>query len=44
MIYANNNAVEQSIKLAQIVQLSAEARPSAIIVEPVGTGMVQVQK
>ncbi len=44
VIYADNNAVEQSIKLAKIVQSSAEERPSAIIVEPVGTGMVQVAK
>lgn len=44
VIYADNNAVEQSVRLARIVQSSTEERPSAIIVEPVGTGMVQVAK
>jgi ribose transport system substrate-binding protein len=44
VIYADNSAVEQSVKLAKIVQSNAGERPSAIIVEPVGTGMVQVAK
>ena len=36
-IYADNSAAEQSVKLAKIVQSNAAERPSAIIVEPVGT-------
>ena len=43
VIYAENDAVNQTQQLIKIIQ-SAEKRPSAILVEPVGTGMPQVAK
>jgi len=44
IVFAKNNSVVQSTQLLQAVQSSAEQRPSAIIVEPVGTGMIQVAR
>ena len=43
IIYADNDAVNQTQQLIKIIQDSAQ-RPSAILVEPVGTGMPQVAK
>jgi len=43
IIYANNDAVLQTQQLLQYIQEPAK-RPDAIIVEPVGTGMLQVAK
>src|SRR5215470_14909164 len=44
IIYADNDAINQSQQLLQIIQSSAETRPDAIILEPVGTGMPQVAR
>jgi len=43
VIYADNNAVNQSQQLLKIIQDKAQ-RPDAILVEPVGTPMYQVAK
>lgn len=43
IIYAENDAVNQTQQLIKIIQ-SAEKKPAAILVEPVGTGMPQVAK
>ena len=43
VIYAENNAVNQTQQLIKIIQDSNQ-RPNAILVEPVGTGMAQVAK
>jgi len=43
IIYAENDAVNQTQQLIKIIQ-NSERRPSAILVEPVGTGMPQVAK
>ncbi|HLZ43873.1 MAG TPA: sugar ABC transporter substrate-binding protein [Candidatus Sulfotelmatobacter sp.] len=43
IIYAQNDAVNQTQQLIKIIQ-NSEKRPSAILVEPVGTGMPQVAK
>ncbi len=43
IIYADNDAVNQTQQLVKIIQDPAQ-RPSAILVEPVGTGMPQVAK
>lgn len=43
IIYADNDAVNQTQQLIRIIQ-DANQRPSAILVEPVGTGMPQVAK
>jgi len=43
IIYANNDAVQQTLQILQFVQEPAK-RPDAILVEPVGTGMPQVAK
>ena len=43
IIYADNDAVNQTQQLIKIIQDPAP-RPSAILVEPVGTGMPQVAK
>ena len=43
IIYADNDAVNQTQQLIKIIQ-NEERRPSAILVEPVGTGMPQVAK
>lgn len=41
IVYAGNDAVNQTQQLVQIIQGSTQ-RPDAILVEPVGTGMPQV--
>jgi ribose transport system substrate-binding protein len=43
IIYADNDAVNQTQQLIKIIQDPSQ-RPSAILVEPVGTGMPQVAK
>lgn len=43
IIYANNDAVQQTQQILQFIQNPAK-RPDAILVEPVGTGMPQVAK
>jgi len=43
IIYADNDAVNQTQQLIKIIQDPAQ-RPAAILVEPVGTGMPQVAK
>lgn len=43
IIYANNDAVQQTQQVLQYIQEPTK-RPDAIIVEPVGTGMAQVAK
>jgi ribose transport system substrate-binding protein len=43
IIYADNDAVNQTQQLVKIIQ-DPTHRPSAILVEPVGTGMPQVAK
>ena len=43
IIYADNDAVNQTQQLIKIIQDPIQ-RPSAILVEPVGTGMPQVAK
>src|SRR5437879_6709103 len=43
VIYADNNAVNQCQQLVKIIQDKTE-RPDAILVEPVGTPMLQVAK
>jgi len=42
VIYADNDAVNQTQQLVKIIQ--GDKKPSAILVEPVGTGMPQVAK
>ena len=42
VIYADNDAVNQTQQLVKIIQ--SDKRPSAILVEPVGTGLPQVAK
>lgn len=41
MLYAGNDAVNQSQQLLKVIQTSSQ-RPDGILVEPVGTGMPQV--
>ncbi len=43
IIYADNDAVNQTQQLVKIIQNAAQ-RPHAIIVEPVGTEMIQVAR
>ena len=43
IVYADNDAVNQSQQLVKIIQDKTE-RPDAILVEPVGTPMPQVAK
>jgi len=43
IIYANNDAVLQTQQILQYIQEPSK-RPDAIVVEPVGTGMLQVAK
>ena len=43
IIYADNDAVNQTQQLIKIIRDPAQ-RPTAILVEPVGTGMPQVAK
>jgi len=42
VIYADNDAVNQTQQLVKLIQ--SDKRPSAILVEPVGTGMAQVAR
>src|SRR5215472_15860081 len=42
VIYADNDAVNQTQQLVKIIQ--SDKKPSAILVEPVGTGMPQVAR
>ena len=42
VIYADNDAVNQTQQLAKIIQ--SDKRPSAILVQPVGTGMPQLAR
>jgi len=45
IVYADNDAVTQSTQLLQAIQSRVEARPDAIVVEPVGsTSMPQVAR
>lgn len=41
IVYANNDSVDQSQQLLEMIQ-SRSRRPDAILVEPVGTGMIKV--
>jgi hypothetical protein len=43
IIYADNDAVNQTQQLIKIIQ-NAGKKPSAILVEPVGTGMPQLPR
>lgn len=43
IIYANNDAVQQTQQILSFIQQPGN-RPDAIVVEPVGTGMLQVAK
>jgi len=43
IIYANNDAVQQTQQILSFIQESGK-RPDAILVEPVGTGMLQVAR
>jgi ribose transport system substrate-binding protein len=42
IIYADNDGVNQSLQLVQIIQAAKDSHPDAIVVEPVGTTMPQV--
>lgn len=44
IVYAGNDAIDQSQQLLKIIQGRAESRPCCIIFEPVGTGLPQVAK
>ena len=44
IVYANNDAINQSQQLLSIIQGAESARPNAIIFEPVGTGLPQVAR
>jgi ABC-type sugar transport system substrate-binding protein len=43
VIYADNDAVNQTQQIVKVIQDPIQ-RPTAILVEPVGTGMIQVAK
>src|SRR5208283_4050074 len=43
IIYASNDAVQQTQQILSFIQVPGK-RPDAILVEPVGTGMLQVRK
>src|SRR5208283_3010440 len=43
IIYASNDAVQQTQQILSFIQVPGK-RPDAILVEPVGTGMLQVAK
>jgi ribose transport system substrate-binding protein len=43
VVFSNNDAIEQTQQLLKAIQESAQ-RPGAIVVEPVGTGMVEVAR
>jgi ribose transport system substrate-binding protein len=42
--YADNDAVNQTLQILKAIQAPLELRPSAVVVEPVGTGMPQVAR
>ena len=44
VFYAGNDAINQSRQLLGVIQVAVEARPDAVVVEPVGTGMGHVAK
>lgn len=44
IIYAGNDAINQSQQLLKAIQAPAASRPAAVIFEPVGTGLPQVAK
>src|SRR5271154_4428819 len=45
IIYADNDAINQSTQILKVVQAPAEARPDAIVFEPVGgTALPQVAR
>jgi ribose transport system substrate-binding protein len=44
IIYANNDAINQSQQLLKAIQAPAGTRPDAVVFEPVGTGLPQVSK
>jgi len=44
ILYAGNDAVNQSQQLLNLIQAPAAARPDAIVCLPVGTGLVQVAR
>ena len=44
ILYANNDAINQSQQLLKVIQGPADARPDVIMLEPVGTGLPQVAK
>ncbi|HET8668732.1 MAG TPA: substrate-binding domain-containing protein [Terriglobales bacterium] len=44
IIYADNDAINQSQQLLKIIQAPESTRPNAIIFEPVGTGLPQVAR
>jgi ABC-type sugar transport system substrate-binding protein len=44
IIYADNDAINQSQQLLRIIQSASATRPDAMILEPVGTGMPQVAR
>jgi ABC-type sugar transport system substrate-binding protein len=44
IIYAENDAINQSQQLLKAIQSPAGTRPAAVVFEPVGTGLPQVAK
>ncbi len=42
VVYANSDAIAQTQQLLALIHAEAEARPDAVLVEPVGTGMLPV--
>jgi ABC-type branched-subunit amino acid transport system substrate-binding protein len=40
--YADSDGVYQTIQILKVIQSAAALRPNAVVVEPVGTSMVQV--
>ena len=44
IIYAENDAINQSQQLLKAIQAPAGTRPDAVVFEPVGTGLPQVAK
>ena len=44
IIYAENDAINQSQQLLKAIQSPAGTRPDAVVFEPVGTGLPQVAK
>lgn len=44
IVYANNDAIEQTQQVLSFLQAGPSLRPDAIVLEPVGTGMLQAAK